>query len=99
MCDERVTLLGARSASEISSSRPVKETGWKAMSATLSIVRCSKFDDRADASLFTVLTMVVTERDLDADAAQVLDRLQLHVEEVADAAVLVVLVVTPSNCR
>ncbi len=42
-------------------------------------------------SLLMLLTIVDNERDFDTDAGEVLDRSQLHVEQIADAAMLVLL--------
>ena len=73
----------------MSSSRPVKETGWKETKLILSQFSSANLTIAADL----VVVDGVDDRDdqahVDARGVEVLDGAQLHVEEVADLAVAV----------
>ena len=76
----------------MSSSRPVKLTGWNDTTVTLSALSMAKRDDRAHLVVVHAVDDGDHQHDVDAGAVQVLDRAQLDVEEVADLAMAVGLV-------
>ena len=73
----------------MSSSRPVNDTGWNETKLILSQFSTRELDDRPDLIVVDGVDDGDDEADVDAGAVQVLDRAQLHVEEVADLAVRV----------
>ncbi len=73
----------------MSSSRPVNETGWNETKLILSQFSTANFTIGPTWSSLIVLTIVDDEADVDARGVEVLDRAQLHVEQVADLAVRV----------
>ena len=81
-----------RVSSSMSSSRPVNETGWNETALILSMFSMRELEDVADLVVVDGVDDRHHERDVDAGCVEVLDRAQLDVEEVADLAVLVVLV-------
>ena len=52
-------------------------------------VLCGKLDDLADGVVVDAVDDGNNQRDFDPDARQILDRSNFHVEQVADAAMLV----------
>ena len=84
----------------MSSSRPVKLTGWKRHDGDLVGVLDREAHDLPDLVVVDAADDRHDEHDVDPGRVQVLDGAQLHLEEVADLAVRVGLVrPTPSNCR
>ena len=71
------------------SSRPVKLTGWKRQEADLLRIVERELDDASDLLVVDAVDDRHDRNDFDAGAVQVVDRLQLHVEQVADRAVRV----------
>ena len=81
--------LRARRSGVISSSRPVKLTGWNDRKLIFSRVVERELDDLADLLVVHAVDDRDDRHDVDAGRVQVLDRLQLDVEQVADPAVRV----------
>jgi hypothetical protein len=77
----------------MSSSRPVKLTGWNAIVWTLSMFSAGELNDAADAVVVPRIHDRRDERDLDPDRCEILDRLELHIEKISDTAMLVVFLV------
>ena len=73
----------------MSSSRPVKETGWKDRNAIFFGIVHRELHDGADLIVVHVVDDRGDQHDFDARFVHVLNGAQLHVEEVADLAVAV----------
>ena len=73
----------------MSSSRPVKLTGWKREEADLLGIVERELDDAADLLVVDAVDDGRHGDDVDAGFVQVVDGLQLYVEQVADLAVRV----------
>ena len=86
---ESVYRLAWRSASVMSSSRPVKDTGWNDTKLILSQLASANLTIGPDLIVVDRVDDRDDEADVDAGRVQVLDRAQLHVEEIADLAVRV----------
>ena len=73
----------------MSSSRPVNETGWNAMKAIFFGLSIANRMIEPDLIVIDAVDQRDDQNDLDAGFVQVVDRAQLHVEQVADLAMAV----------
>ena len=83
----------------MSSSRPVNETGWKRDRLHLVDVLRGKLDDLTDAVVVEIVDDRDDERNFDTRSSEVLNRTQLHIEQLPTPRCLFFSSLTPSNCK